>query len=501
MIHKSWVYKKHGTSPQTRAKCNSPVRKRGVISTSDFQARETSGRHLFLKTSVARFAGFNSISNITPLSRTGLHSVVCFADSFCVDLNQTIPLTKLKTINCYISKFILIAAVVFLSFQITVAQSTSYSQTYSEMAAEASVDSVVTILLAGDKQSHAVGSGVVVRSDGYILTAYHLVKDAREIQVRFRNGEIYDKAEIVSSDERRNVAILKIAAANLSVIPNGTTEESQVGSHVFVVANPNSQAWIGKDGLLSAVQLADNIAGAGQGYRLLQFTTETKENPSGGLLLDERGRTLGIITTTPNIKGQNIAVPLTSILGFIRASTSNTQYPSSSGSTYSVPTPAPIPQSSVQVPQRGITPLSAKPPGSAMLKAATPYEILKASKTIYVNSWTSSFEPVHLVNALKKKPEMDEWGLSFVDEQDLADLIITLDHVTFTWKYTFSISSQRAGVTVATGSVIIWDGNLGADAMAKRVIEKLKKVIEANRKKAENEDKKQIKESKQEKNP
>ena len=478
-------YKKSETSPRTRAKCNSPVRERGVSYDAKFQAHETGGRK---KTSIARFTGLNSLSHVTPRLRAGLHSVVCFADSFCVDLNQTIPLTKLKTINCCISKFILIATVVLLSFQAITAQS-SYSQTYGEMAAEASVDSVVTILLAGDKQSHAVGSGLVVNPNGYILTAYHLVKDAREIQVRLRNGETYDKAEIIATDERRNVAILKITAANLSVIPNNTREESQVGSRVFVIANPNGQAWIGKDGLLSGVQLADNITGAGQGYRLLQFNTTIKENSVGGLLLDESGRTLGIITTTPNIKGQNIAVPLTSIIGFILSSSSNTKYPLSSSSVYTPPTPQPTPvpiqQSSVQVPQRGVTPLSAKPPGSAVLKAATPYEILKASKTIYVNSWTSSFEPIHLVNALKKKPEMDEWGLSFVDEQDLADLIITLDHVTFTWKYTFSISSQRAGITVATGSVIIWDGNLGADSMAKRVIEKLSKVMASGMKKEE----------------
>lgn len=406
----------------------------------------------------------------------------------------------------------------FFSFTIIfILQHPAHSQNYGETAAENAADSVVTIFLASDGASHAVGSGLVVRSDGYILTAYHLVKDAREIQVRLRNGETFDKAEIVATDERRNIAILKIAAANLSISPNGTTEETQVGSRVYVVANPSGQTWIAKDGLLSAVQLADNIAGAGQGYRVLQFNTVTKENPCGGLLLDERGKTLGIITTTPSVKGQNIAVPLTSILGFIRASTSNTQYPSSSSSTYTPPTlsptPVPIPQDSVLVPQRGVTPLSAKPPGSVVLKPVTPHDILKASKTIYVNSWSETFKAIHLVNALRKKNELNEWGLTLVDEQDLADLIIRIEHVTFTWKYTFSISSQRAGVIVATGSVIVWDGNLGADHMANRVIEKLKKVMTDGDKKAEtpkvsqddkdkkqNKDKKQDKESKQEKN-
>lgn len=375
---------------------------------------------------------------------------------------------------------------------------TSFAQSsiYGDAAAENSANSVVTILLASDGQSHAVGSGLVVNSNGYILTAYHLVKDAREIQVRFCNGEVYDKAEIVSTDERRNVVILKISAVNLSIIPNGTTEETQVGSHIYVVANPTGQAWVDKNGLLSAVQLADNVEGVGQGYRVLQFNTTAKESSSGGLLLDERGKTLGIITN------KNIAVPLTSILGFIRAASSNTQYPLSSSSTYrppsTSPTPVPIPQSSVLVPQRGVTPLSAKPPGSVVLKKATPSEILNESKTIYIRSWTGNFEAFHLVNALNKKAELNEWGLSLVDEVDLADLILTIDQVPLTWKFTFSLSSQRAGVTVASGSVIVWDGNLGADRMADRVIEKLSKVIASGAKKAENKDDKD-KNKKQEK--
>jgi hypothetical protein len=69
---------------------------------------------------------------------------------------------------------------------------------------------------------------------------------------------------------------------------------------------------------------------------------------------------------------------------------------------------------------------------------------------------------------------MAEWGLSFVDERDLADLILEIDHVLYTWKFTFKIYSQRLGTVVASGSRIIWDGNLGAPYMADRVIEKLK---------------------------
>lgn len=346
---------------------------------------------------------------------------------------------------------------------------------------DASVDSVVTILLAADGQANAVGSGLVVRSDGYILTPYSLVRGAREIQVRLRNGETYDKAEIVTSDERRNIAVLRIRAFGLRVIPNGTVEESQVGSRVLVLTNPAGQSVAKNTGMLKSVQMADNVPGAGSGYRILQIDAITGVNAAGGLLLDEVGRSLGIITTTPEIKGQNIAVPLSSVVGLIRSvpiagSVVVSAVPGISTSYPAAPTqtPYPIPQGSVVVPERGITPLSAKGPGSVVVKPKTVPEILAVSKTIYVTSRTVSFKPEHLINALNKRKEMAEWGLSFVDERDLSDLILELDHVLFTWKYTFKIYSQRLGTIVATGSNIIWDGNLGADDMAKRVIEKLK---------------------------
>jgi hypothetical protein len=111
-----------------------------------------------------------------------------------------------------------------------------------------------------------------------------------------------------------------------------------------------------------------------------------------------------------------------------------------------------------------------------VVKPSRPVDVLLTSKTIFVESYTENFKPDQIVNALADKPELQTWGLSFVDEREVADLMLTLDHVLFTWKFTFKLAHQRTGVVVASGDVIIWDGNLGAGHMADRVIEKLKKV-------------------------
>jgi hypothetical protein len=102
--------------------------------------------------------------------------------------------------------------------------------------------------------------------------------------------------------------------------------------------------------------------------------------------------------------------------------------------------------------------------------------VLAASKTVFVTSRTVNFKSEELINALGKKSEFALLGLSFVEDPQVADLVLTIDHVVLTYKFTFSLAHQRTGVVVATGNVIVWDGNLGAPRMADRVIEKLAQV-------------------------
>lgn len=73
---------------------------------------------------------------------------------------------------------------------------------------------IATVLVRSNaNRFEFVGSGVFIRGDGVLLTAYDLVKGAGEIQVRMANGETYDRAELVESDERRNVAVLRVYAS------------------------------------------------------------------------------------------------------------------------------------------------------------------------------------------------------------------------------------------------------------------------------------------------
>jgi S1-C subfamily serine protease len=343
-------------------------------------------------------------------------------------------------------------------------------------------DSMVTILVDAGGQTRVLGSGVIVRSDGLVLTAYHIAKDPRRLQIRLRNGETYDNAELISADQRRNVALLRIPAAGLHPLPTRGLEEGMVGARVFVVSSLENEAGNIASGQLSSVSLADEINGAGNGYRVLKFTVPGATPTTGSLLIDERGRGLGLLAATPAAENQSYAVPLSSLFGLGRTASGNVPSPVPALSAMVLspatasPTPVPIPQSDVLVPQRPVLPLSPRGPGSVVVKPSPPADVLAASKTVFVTSRTVNFKPEHLINALGKKSEFALLGLSFVDDPEVADLVLTIDHVVFTYKFTFSLAHQRTGVVVATGNVIVWDGNLGAPRMADRVIEKLAQV-------------------------
>jgi hypothetical protein len=275
---------------------------------------------------------------------------------------------------------------------------------------------------------------------------------------------------LVATDERRDVAILRIPAAGLYSINGAATEEAWVGATVAVVSAATGETDDVRSGLLSSVSIADEVPGAGRGYRVLRFNAPVPEGAVGGALVDERGRVLGLVTA----QGAGYAVPMSGLIGLVRSVGFLVASPTQSAVASNAPYP--IPQSQVSVPQRPVSPLEARGPGSVVVKASRPVDVLLASKTIYVRSYTSNFKPEQLINELNKRAEMSAWNLSFVDDVQVADLILTIDHVVLTYKFTFTLAHQRTGVVVATGSRIILDGNLGAPDMAERVIEKLTQV-------------------------
>lgn len=316
--------------------------------------------------------------------------------------------------------------------------------------------SVVLILTGKGGQLEGVGSGLIVRADGVVLTAYHLVKDAREVQVRLKNGEVYDKVELIGYDERRDVAALRLPAVGLPVLPRMDAAETRVGEPVYVVSNPKHLPWTISNGILSGVRLADDVPGAGNGYKLLQHTAPVSAGSSGGVLVDSNGRGLGLVVASAG-QNLNFAVPFNSVMGL-----ANAQGRTALGAGTDLRLPEP-----------------ARAPVAAAVLKTNPKEILRAARLLHVSSNTSYFEAVQLQNELRKQTDFIAWEMAIVDGYEghkVADVCVEIDRPLFSYTFTYKVTDARTSIILATGKVTAWDGNAAAPKLAQRIAEDIKKV-------------------------
>lgn len=320
--------------------------------------------------------------------------------------------------------------------------------------------SVVMILTGNSAGTLAgVGSGVVLRADGIIITSYHVVKNARHVQVRFANGEVLDTVELANFDARADLAVLRIPAGGLSAIAPAPTDATKPGAPVYVVSHPAGLETSASAGILSGVRLADNVPGAGAGYRLLQFTAPVSPGSSGGALVDPQGRALGIVVGSFEA-GQNLnfAVPIDRALG-LAASPSLPGNRMGSGVALNPPY-ARYSRSS----DSGADPEPVPPGGLA--------EILKSTRTICIVAGT--FIPSEpLEKSLMQSPAFRTWGFVVVKDQKNADLIIRLDHPIIGWDYTFTIFDRKTRAVIGSGKVIAWDGIRAAPGLAADIINRI----------------------------
>lgn len=309
-----------------------------------------------------------------------------------------------------------------------------------EKMVEKAMSPVVLILTnKGTGVLDKVGSGVIIRNDGVILTAYHVVKGATQVQIRLKNGEIYDKVDLLGYDERRDVAAIKIAATNLSAAAI-SPEEPEIGGKVFVVSNPQSLAWTIADGLLNAVRMADEVPNAGRGFRVLQFSAPISAGSSGGLLTNEKGQAIGLIVASLSA-GQNLnfAIPLSSVEGLA----SSPQILASFGRG-----------TQLELPQ------TVRPPSAIDIVNADPKALLRNAKIFYVYSNSELINEKMMENALMKLPEFEKWNSVMVKDEKLADIVL------------------------ATGKVTVWDGKIASKKFARMIVAKLKQIKETPNKSA-----------------
>ncbi|MEW5911953.1 MAG: DegQ family serine endoprotease [Thermodesulfobacteriota bacterium] len=157
-------------------------------------------------------------------------------------------------------------------------------------------------------KQRAAGSGVVVDKDGYVLTNNHVVAEADEILVRFKDGKEYP-AKVVGRDPKTDLALVKVKAGkSLPYLPMGDSDKLRVGDWVLAVGNPFGLENTVTAGIISA---KGRIIGAGPYDDFLQTDASINPGNSGGPLINLQGQVVGINTAiVPQGQGIGFAIPV-----------------------------------------------------------------------------------------------------------------------------------------------------------------------------------------------
>ncbi len=162
-----------------------------------------------------------------------------------------------------------------------------------------------------------LGSGVIIRQDGYILTNNHVVDDADRILVELNDGRSF-VATVVGTDPASDLAVIKVQATGLPTLPYGDSDQVKVGDVVLAVGNPLGIGQTVTMGIVSAKgRTTPDSVGDGSYADFLQTDAPINRGNSGGALVDLQGNLVGINAQILSPSGGNIglgfAIPSTMV--------------------------------------------------------------------------------------------------------------------------------------------------------------------------------------------
>lgn len=180
----------------------------------------------------------------------------------------------------------------------------------ADSVVEISTETVQTNNFLQQYVSEGAGSGVIIDSNGYILTNNHVIQGASKIQVRTRNGNTYE-AKLVGTDAESDLAVIKIEETGLKSAVFSDSSKLVVGETAIAVGNPLGElGGTVTQGIISALDREITIEG--QTMNLLQIDAAINPGNSGGGLFNSSGELIGIVnakTSASGIEGLGFAIP------------------------------------------------------------------------------------------------------------------------------------------------------------------------------------------------
>lgn len=197
-------------------------------------------------------------------------------------------------------------------------EATGSSMTVQEIteAAQKSIVEIRTEAVTADTWmqeyvTEGAGSGVIIKSDGYIITNNHVISGATKIYVTTKDGKEYT-AKLVGADADTDIAVLKVNAKNLSAVTYGDSSKLKVGDLAVAIGNPLGQlGGTVTAGIISALDRSMSIEG--KTMSLLQTDTSINPGNSGGGLFNQYGQLVGIVvakSSGSDVEGLGFAIPI-----------------------------------------------------------------------------------------------------------------------------------------------------------------------------------------------
>lgn len=149
------------------------------------------------------------------------------------------------------------------------------------------------------RAGNSLGTGFLVRKDGWVATNFHVVRDARDISVVLSNHREFPVVEIMNANRLHDLVILRIEAQNLPVLELGNSDNVRPGDSVLAIGHPLGFEDTVSNGLISAVRDLH------EGLRVLQISAPIAPGSSGGPLFNDRGEVIGVATAIIT-SGQNL---------------------------------------------------------------------------------------------------------------------------------------------------------------------------------------------------
>src|SRR6266851_110775 len=162
-----------------------------------------------------------------------------------------------------------------------------------------------------ERREKALGSGVIVSPEGYIITNNHVVEGATEVTITLHDKREF-KARVVGTDPKTDVAVLKIDGSNFPVLTLGDSSKVEAGDIVLAVGNPFGVGQTVTQGIVSATGRGG--LGIEQVEDFIQTDAPINPGNSGGALVDDEGHLIGINTaimgSSGGSQGIGFAVPI-----------------------------------------------------------------------------------------------------------------------------------------------------------------------------------------------